>query len=200
MGVSPLATLMPRIPLPDTHGPLVAYVGTFSSPLRDTLPTQVDLPPGNGRGIHVFRADRSTGRLTPAGIVELGYEPELSGGQCQRDAALFGERDRSRRRGQTRHGQRVFNRSCRWVAGVAEHRALRRCRTDLRQHPSRSDVISSWRTTSAAPWQCCRFCRTAGWASERRQRRCRHHRSEEGRRTRRRAASPSAGTIAPTPT
>ena len=33
-------------------GPLMAYVGTFSSPLRDTLPTQVDLPPGNGRGIH----------------------------------------------------------------------------------------------------------------------------------------------------
>ena len=29
-------------------GPLMAYVGTFSSPLRDTLPTQVDLPPGNG--------------------------------------------------------------------------------------------------------------------------------------------------------
>jgi len=75
MGVSPLATLMPRTPLTDTHGPLVAYVGTFSSPLRDTLPTQVDLPPGNGRGIHVFHADRSTGRLTPAGIVELGTSP-----------------------------------------------------------------------------------------------------------------------------
>src|SRR5262249_61469377 len=27
--------------------PLLAYVGTFSSPLRDVLPTQVDLPPGN---------------------------------------------------------------------------------------------------------------------------------------------------------
>jgi hypothetical protein len=25
--------------------PLVAYVGTFSSPLGDVLPTQVDLPP-----------------------------------------------------------------------------------------------------------------------------------------------------------
>ena len=24
-----------------------AYVGTFSSPLKDVLPTQVDLPPGN---------------------------------------------------------------------------------------------------------------------------------------------------------
>jgi hypothetical protein len=26
------------------------------------LPTQVDLPPGNGRGIHVFRVDRETVR------------------------------------------------------------------------------------------------------------------------------------------
>ena len=34
----------------DPQPPLMAYVGTFSSPLKDTLPTQVDLPPGNGRG------------------------------------------------------------------------------------------------------------------------------------------------------
>jgi 6-phosphogluconolactonase (cycloisomerase 2 family) len=54
---------------------LVAYVGTFSSPLKDTLPTQVDLPPGNGRGIHIFRADPSTGALTPSGIVEMGTSP-----------------------------------------------------------------------------------------------------------------------------
>jgi hypothetical protein len=46
----------------DAGGPLVAYVGTFSSTLRDVLKTQVDLPPGNGRGIHVFRVDRVTGR------------------------------------------------------------------------------------------------------------------------------------------
>ena len=56
-------------------GPLVAYVGTFSSPLRDTLPTQVDLPPGNGRGIHLFRVDRTTGAMTPTGIVEMGTSP-----------------------------------------------------------------------------------------------------------------------------
>ena len=55
--------------------PLFAYVGTFSSPLRDMLPTQVDLPPGNGRGIHRFRVDRATGALTPAGIVESGTSP-----------------------------------------------------------------------------------------------------------------------------
>ena len=41
----------------ETQGPLVAYVGTFSSPLRDVLPTQVDLPPGNGRGIHLFQVE-----------------------------------------------------------------------------------------------------------------------------------------------
>ena len=53
----------------------MAYVGTFSSPLRDTLPTQVDLPPGNGRGIHHFTVDRTTGALTPAGVTEMGTSP-----------------------------------------------------------------------------------------------------------------------------
>jgi hypothetical protein len=31
--------------------PLLAYVGTFSSPLKDTLPTQVDLPPNRTSGL-----------------------------------------------------------------------------------------------------------------------------------------------------
>jgi 6-phosphogluconolactonase len=56
-------------------GPLFAYVGTFSSPLRDVLPTQVDLPPGNGRGIHLFQVNRSTGAMKPAGIHEMGTSP-----------------------------------------------------------------------------------------------------------------------------
>jgi 6-phosphogluconolactonase (cycloisomerase 2 family) len=56
-------------------GPLVAYVGTFSSPLRNVLPTQVDLPPGNGRGIHLFHANRATGALAAAGIHEMGTSP-----------------------------------------------------------------------------------------------------------------------------
>lgn len=56
-------------------GPLMAYVGTFSSPLRDMPPTQVDLPPGNGRGIHLFQVDRRTGAMTPAGVYELGTSP-----------------------------------------------------------------------------------------------------------------------------
>jgi 6-phosphogluconolactonase len=56
-------------------GPLFAYVGTFSSPLRDVLPTQVDLPPGNGRGIHIFKVNRDSGALTAAGVHELGTSP-----------------------------------------------------------------------------------------------------------------------------
>jgi 6-phosphogluconolactonase len=59
----------------EVAGPLFAYVGTFSSPLRDVLPTQVDLPPGNGRGIHLFQVDRETGALTPAGVQEMGNSP-----------------------------------------------------------------------------------------------------------------------------
>ena len=59
----------------ESAGPLMAYVGTFSSPLRDTLPTQVDLPPGNGRGIHLFEVNRETGALSPAGIHPLGNSP-----------------------------------------------------------------------------------------------------------------------------
>jgi 6-phosphogluconolactonase len=55
--------------------PLLAYVGTFSSPLRDMLPTQVDLPPGNGRGIHVFEVNRATGAMTPLGAHEMGTSP-----------------------------------------------------------------------------------------------------------------------------
>ncbi|AMV38304.1 lactonase family protein [Planctomyces sp. SH-PL62] len=56
-------------------GDLLAYVGTFSSPLQDVLPTQVDLPPGNGRGIHVFRVDRATGAMTAVGVQEMGTSP-----------------------------------------------------------------------------------------------------------------------------
>jgi 6-phosphogluconolactonase (cycloisomerase 2 family) len=57
------------------RAPLLAYIGTFSSPLKDMLPTQVDLPPGNGRGIHLFQVNRSTGALTPSGVYDLGSSP-----------------------------------------------------------------------------------------------------------------------------
>lgn len=59
----------------DADRPLLAYVGTFSSPLKDVLPTQVDLPPGNGHGIHLFRVDRATGAMTATGVHEMGTSP-----------------------------------------------------------------------------------------------------------------------------
>lgn len=59
----------------ETAGPLLAYIGTFSSPLQDVLPTQVDLPPGNGRGIHIFEVNRTTGKMTAAGEFLLGTSP-----------------------------------------------------------------------------------------------------------------------------
>ena len=74
-GAVPLAAEVSQTVAADFDRPLLAYVGTFSSPLRDTLPTQVDLPPGNGRGIHLFEVDRTSGALKPAGIVELGTSP-----------------------------------------------------------------------------------------------------------------------------
>ena len=53
--------------------PLMAYVGTFSSPLRDVLPTQVDLPPGNGRGIHLFRVgSHHRGHDAARGVTKWG--------------------------------------------------------------------------------------------------------------------------------
>jgi 6-phosphogluconolactonase (cycloisomerase 2 family) len=69
-GASSLVTSAETAP-----APLMAYVGTFSSPLKDVLPTQVDLPPGNGRGIHLFQVDRTSGKFMPAGLVEMGTSP-----------------------------------------------------------------------------------------------------------------------------
>lgn len=57
------------------QGTLMAYVGTFSSPLRHVRPGQVDLPPGNGRGIHLFEVERATGALKPCGVFEQTTSP-----------------------------------------------------------------------------------------------------------------------------
>jgi 6-phosphogluconolactonase (cycloisomerase 2 family) len=54
---------------------LMAYVGTFSSPLTGVLPTQVDLPPGNGRGIHIFQVNRTNGALAACGAYEIVSSP-----------------------------------------------------------------------------------------------------------------------------
>ena len=74
-GSTPLLAALNTAQGADKAGPLFAYIGTFSSPLRDVLPTQVDLPPGNGRGIHIFEVDRMTGALKPIGDFELGTSP-----------------------------------------------------------------------------------------------------------------------------
>lgn len=55
--------------------PLMAYVGTYSSPLKNMKATQVDLPPGNGRGIHLFQVDRTSGAMKECGVVEMGTSP-----------------------------------------------------------------------------------------------------------------------------
>ena len=74
-GSAPLLASLLAAQSAEAKGPLMAYVGTFSSPLRDVLPTQVDLPPGNGRGIHLFQVNRATGAMTPSGVYELATSP-----------------------------------------------------------------------------------------------------------------------------
>lgn len=82
--------------------PLVAYVGTFSSPLQDPLPTQVDLPEGNGRGIHIFHVDRTTGSLTPAGEFRLGTSPSHLA--VSADGTRLYSANETDRVGQDKHG------------------------------------------------------------------------------------------------
>lgn len=74
-GSGPILVSLLRAQTDAPKGPLIAYVGTFSSPLRNVRPTQVDLPPGNGRGIHLFQVDRVTGVLSPAGVFEQPTSP-----------------------------------------------------------------------------------------------------------------------------
>jgi 6-phosphogluconolactonase len=68
------ACLLPAFSVPAAEL-LIAYVGTFSSPLRDVLPTQVDRPPGNGRGIHIFKVDRATGKMSAIDVLETSGSP-----------------------------------------------------------------------------------------------------------------------------
>ncbi len=74
-GAAPLAGGLLPARAEEAAGPLLAYVGTFSAPLRDVPATPVDLPPGNGRGIHIFAVNRDTGALTAAGAHEMGTSP-----------------------------------------------------------------------------------------------------------------------------
>ena len=74
-GASQLSDYLLAAEETDSSKQLMAYVGTFSSPLKDVLKTQVDLPPGNGRGIHGFRVNRQTGALTEAFVEPMGTSP-----------------------------------------------------------------------------------------------------------------------------
>ena len=74
-GAPILAASMLKAQSGDAKGPLIAYVGTYTSPLQNMRKTQVDLPPGNGRGIHLFQVDRTTGAMTPYGLHEMGTSP-----------------------------------------------------------------------------------------------------------------------------
>ncbi len=74
-GTTPLLAVLLGAAPAEPSKPLMAYVGTFSSPLTDVPSTQVDLPPGNGRGIHRLLVNRDTGALTPAGIYKMGTSP-----------------------------------------------------------------------------------------------------------------------------
>lgn len=75
VGCAPFITELTDGHAAEHKAALIAYVGTFSSPLRDSPPTQVDLPPGNGKGIHLFRVNRDTGAMTPIEVSELGNSP-----------------------------------------------------------------------------------------------------------------------------
>lgn len=56
-------------------GVLYAYVGTYSSPPVDASTGKAPPSAGNGRGIHIFTVDRTTGALTPAGVAEHHASP-----------------------------------------------------------------------------------------------------------------------------
>lgn len=75
LGAAPFATSSLQAQPNQPERRIIAYVGTFSSPLHDVLPSQVDLPPGNGRGIHYFEINRATGAMKPAGVYEMGTSP-----------------------------------------------------------------------------------------------------------------------------
>jgi glutamate dehydrogenase len=49
-------------------------VGTYTSPLQNMKATQVDLPPGNGEGIHLFEVNRQTGAMTTRICQEDGFK------------------------------------------------------------------------------------------------------------------------------
>jgi len=58
-----------------TSKPLMAYVGTYSNPEPFKPKGKLIFPANNGKGIHLFRVDRESGALTPAGLHEQTTSP-----------------------------------------------------------------------------------------------------------------------------
>lgn len=50
----------------------MVYVGAFSSPLREMIPTQVDLPPCNALDLHLVQVERTTGESRSRKAVDTG--------------------------------------------------------------------------------------------------------------------------------
>ena len=199
-GATPLLVGRLQAQSQETPSPLVAYVGTFSSPLRNVLPTQVDLPPGNGHGIHMFQVDRATGALSPSGVFELGTSPSClalnAAGTCLYSA------NETARMGEGKDGTvtaLAVDRSTGQLTELNTGR-LRRPGADVYQFPSVGPVFVGGQLL-------CRF--GGGVAGAARRSAGRAHRRSEGHRhgqpppwqpTRRRAVSPVADTIGRTPT
>jgi len=145
--LSPLATTRQTTSV-DAAGPFFAYVGTFSPPLRDTLLTQVDLSPGNGRRIHIFQVDRTTGALTPTGVVEVGTSRSCLA--LNAGTRLYSA-DETTRIGDDKHGT---------VSALAINRAdgtLELLNSVGSGGAGTSaciptDAMYWWRTTSSGPW------------------------------------------------
>jgi len=75
LATAPLMTAATGAHAAGRQAPLIAYIGTYTSPLKNMRATQVDLPPGNGRGIHLFEVDRETGALKALSVYETGTSP-----------------------------------------------------------------------------------------------------------------------------
>lgn len=75
VGAVAFSFIAPNVQAGEIGNTIIAYVGTYTSPLKNMLKTQVDLPPGNGRGIHLFTVEQETGEMTPYDVVKMGTSP-----------------------------------------------------------------------------------------------------------------------------
>ena len=145
----------------------MAYVGTFSSPLRDVLPTQVDLPPGNGRGIHLFRVDRDDRGDDPAGVHEMGTSPScLAFNAAGTRLYSANETDRV---GEDKEGTVsafAIDRGRRPIE-AAQHRPLRRRGAHVREPPSVGPVPAGGQLLRRLGGGAADPAPTAAWATPR---------------------------------